>query len=175
MWEGLQEALKEKGYTFEFCDKKLQVCDFRVAVKHYYKSRNASKLYGIHCKIGTAKACDIHCFVQVNENIYYGMTVSKNTMRLQYPSSLIDLASGVSNLYPNGRMSDSKWFLGVNILPNKEVNFKKPSNLYQLVDEDSRKQWIKQTTNEIVSFIESVKSLDLIDVQSATYTSHNTA
>lgn len=175
VWEGLQEALKAKGYTFEFCDKKLQVCDFRVAVKHYYKPRNASKLYGIHCKIGTVKAYDIHCFIQVNENIYYGMTIFQNTMRLQYPSSLIDLAGGISNLYPNGRLSDSKWFLGVNILPNMPINFKKPSNLYKLVDKDDRDNWIEQTTNEIVSFIENVKSLGLIDVQSATHTSHNTA
>ncbi len=175
VWEGLQEALKAKGYTFEFCDKKLQVCDFRVAVKHYYKPRNASKLYGIHCKIGTVKAYDIHCFIQVNENIYYGMTIFQNTMRLQYPSSLIDLAGGISKLYPNGRLSDSKWFLGVNILPNMPINFKKPSNLYKLVDKDDRDNWIEQTTNEIVSFIENVKSLGLIDVQSATHTSHNTA
>lgn len=175
VWEGLQEALKAKGYTFEFCDKKLQVCDFRVAVKHYYKPRNSSKLYGIRCKIGTTKAYDIHCFIQINENIYYGMTISQNKMRLQYPSSLIDLASGISNSYPNSRMSESKWFLGVNILPNTPINFKKPSNLYKLVDKDDREQWIEQTTNEIVSFIESVKSLGLIDVQSATHTLHNTA
>lgn len=175
VWEGLQEALKAKGYTFEFCDKKLQVCDFRVAVKHYYKPRNSSKLYGIRCKIGTTKAYDIHCFIQINENIYYGMTISQNTMRLQYPSSLIDLASGISNSYPNSRMSESKWFLGVNILPNTPINFKKPSNLYKLVDKDDRERWIEQTTNEIVSFIESVKSLGLIDVQSATHNPHNTA
>lgn len=162
VWEGLKEALKVKGYTFEFCDKKLQVCDFRVAVKHYYKPRNASKLYGIYCKIGTVKAYDVHCFIQVNENIYYGMTISQNTIRLQYPSSLIDLAGGISNLYPNGRLSDSKWFLGVNILPNTPINFKKPSNLYKLVDKDDRDNWIEQTTNEIVSFIKNVKSLGIM-------------
>ena len=72
-------------------------------------------------------------------------------------------------------MSESKWFLGVNILPNTPINFKKPSNLYKLVDKDDRERWIEQTTNEIVSFIESVKSLGLIDVQSATHNPHNTA
>lgn len=175
VWDELQENLEQKGYIFSFCDKTLQTCDFKAAVSNYYKSKNSSKLYGIHCKIGTLNAYDVHCFVQVNENIYYGMTVSKNNKRLQYPNALIDLAHGISNLYLDGRMSEKKWFLGVNLLPNTPINFKKPNNLYKLVDKDSRVQWIEQTTNEIVFFIEKVKSLDLIDLQSPTHTSHNTA
>ncbi|MGP9689739.1 PDDEXK-like family protein [Psychrobacter sp. AOP22-C1-C5] len=175
IWEELKITLESKGYKFSFCDKNLQVCDFSRAVNNYYKAKNASKLYGIHCKIGSSKQHDIYCFIQINQNIYYGMTVSQDAMRLQYPDALIDLASGISNLYPNGRMSESKWFLGVNILPNRMVDFKKPSHLYRLVDRDSRKQWIEQTTNEVVSFIEKVKSLELIDVQSVTNTPRNTA
>lgn len=175
VWEELKITLKSKGYNFSFCDKNLQVCDFSKAVNNYYKAKNSSKLYGIQCKIGSSKQHDIHCFIQINQNIYYGMTVSQGAMRLQYPDTFINLAKSINRLYPQARKKESKWFLGGDILPSKHVDFKEPRNLYQLVDKNSREQWSKQTANEIISFIEKVKSLELIDVKSVTNIPYNTA
>lgn len=165
VWEELKITLESKGYNFSFCDKDLQVYDFSKAINNYYKAKNSSKLYGIQCKIGSSKQHDIHCFIQINQNIYYGMTVSQGAMRLQYPDAFIDLAKSINRLYPQARKKESKWFLGGDILPSKHIDFKEPRNLYQLVDKNSRDQWSKQTANEIVSFIENVKGLGIIEVQ----------
>lgn len=165
VWEELRIALESEGYNFSFCNKNLQVCDISKVIGNYYKARNASKLYGMHCKIGSLEKHDIHCFIQINENIYYGMTASKKEIRLQYPDELIDLADEISELNTQGRISNTRWFLGMNILPNRPINFKNPNHLYQLVDENARSQWAQKTASEVVLFIKNIKDLRLIDVQ----------
>ena len=67
-----------------------------------------------------------------------------------------------------------EWALGGDLKPTQPIQFDKIKSLYKIANNNDRAQWIEQTTDEIVSFIESVKSLGLIDVQSATNTSHNT-
>lgn len=165
IWEELKIALETKGYNFSFCDKNLQVCDFSKAVNNYYRARNASKLYGIHCKIGSLDEHDIHCFIQINENIYYGITTSKDGERIQYPNKLNELAVQIGSLDIQALDSGKKWFLGGHIKPNKPIKFTKDNDLYHIASSDARKNWIEQTANEIVSFIKNVKNLWLIEVQ----------
>lgn len=165
VWEELKIALESKGYDFSFCDKNLQVCDQNKIIKRYYKVQKPSRHYGIQCKIGSLDYYEIHCFVQLYHNIYYGMTTSENGVRIEYPNKLDDLAARIDSLDVQVPNNGKKWFLGGNIKPNKPIKFIEVSDLYQIANSDARKSWIEQTANEIVSFIENVKSLGLIEVQ----------
>jgi len=174
-WQELQEVLKKKGYDFNFCDKNLQLCDRNKKIKNYYKSRTPSRFYGIQSLLGSFGIYGVHFFIQLNHNIYYGITISQNSKRIPYVNELDCLAATIKS--SNIEMVDNgnKWFLGGHLKPTQLLNFFEAESLYQITNNDNRAQWIEQTTNEIVSFIESVKGLELIDVQSATNTSHNTA
>ena len=166
VWQEMLFAFGQRGYRFKFCDKELQGCDQNIKVKNYYKNESKeNRFYGIHYEIGNLEGYSIHCFIQLNHNIYYGMTVSSNKIRLQYPDKLVNLANQISRLNNHGRDSDTRWFLGINILPNVPVNFKTASSIYKLIGQESRSKWISQTVDEIVLFIEKVKELELIEVQ----------
>lgn len=166
VWQEMLFAFGQRGYNFQFCDKQLQSCDENTKIKNYYKNESKeNRLYGIQYEVGHLEGYKIHCFIQLNHNIYYGMTVSSNEVRLQYPDNLAGLANQVGKLNNQGRNSDKRWFLGINILPNVPVDFKTVGSIYKIVEQDSRSKWIEQTVHEVVSFIEKVKGLKLIKVQ----------
>lgn len=144
-------------------------------IKNYYKSRTPSRFYGIQTLLGSFGIYGIHCFIELNHNIYYGITISQDSKRITYTNELDGLATTIGSL--NTEMVDNgkKWFLGGNLKPAQPINFVEIKSLYQIANYDDRARWIEQTTNEIVSFIENVKSLGGIDVQSATHTPHNSA
>lgn len=174
-WQELQEVLKKKGYDFNFCDESLQLCDGNKKIKNYYKPQKPSRFYGIQSLLGSFGIYGIHCFIELNHNIYYGITISQNSKRISYTNELDGLATTIRSL--NTEMVDNgkKWFLGGNLKPAQPINFVEIKSLYQIANDNDRVRWVEQTTNEIVSFIESVKSLELIDVPSATYKPHNSA
>ncbi|MBZ1392459.1 PDDEXK-like family protein [Psychrobacter pacificensis] len=174
LWQELQEVLKKKGYDFNFCDENLQLCDRNKKIKNYYKPQKPSRKYGIQCKIGSLEEYDINCFIQVYKNVYFGMISSREGRPIGYPSSLNNLATQIGSLNIPIVGNTKEWALGGDLKPTQPIQFDKIKSLYKIANNNDRAQWIEQTTNEIVSFIESVKSLGLIDVQSATYTSHNT-
>lgn len=166
VWQEMIFAFGQRGYNFQFCDKQLQSCDENTKIKNYYKNDSKeNRLYGIQYEVGCLEGYKIHCFIQLNHNMYYGMTVSSNKVRLQYPDNLSSLANQVGKLNNQGRNSDTRWFLGINILPNVPVDFKTVSSIYKIVEQDTRSNWIEQTVHEVVSFIEKVKGLKLIEVQ----------
>lgn len=162
VWKELLAALKSKGYYFSFGDKNLQSCDENKIISEYYKDRNSSSLYGIQHKMGLFDGYNIHCFIQLNENIYYGITVAENGKRCQYPDGLIGLANKITDLNYEMRYRDSRSFLGGNILPSSPTNFKETSTIYKLIDQSSREQWVQKTVDEIITFIEDVKALEFI-------------
>lgn len=174
-WQELQEALEQKGYNFDFCDESLQLCDRNKKIKNYYKPQKPSRNYGLQCKIGNLENYDINCFIQVYKNVYFGMISSRDGRPIEYPSSLNNLANQIGSLNIPIVSNAKKWALGGDLKPAQPIQFVKVKSLYQIANDDNRARWIEQTTNEIVSFIEKVKSLDLIDLQSPIHTSHNTA
>jgi hypothetical protein len=174
-WQELQEALEQKGYDFNFCDESLQLCDRNKKIKNYYKPQKPSRNYGLQCQIGSLGGYDINCFIQVHNNIYFGMISSKDGKPIEYPYSLSNLATQIGTLDIPIISNTKKWVLGGDLKPTQPIQFVKVKSLYQITNDNDRARWIEQTTNEIVSFVENVKSLGLIDVQSATYTPHNTA
>lgn len=174
-WQELQEALEQKGYDFNFCDESLQLCDRNKKIKNYYKPQKPSRNYGLQCQIGSLGGYDINCFIQVHNNIYFGMISSKDGKPIEYPYCLSNLATQIGTLNIPIISNTKKWVLGGDLKPTQPIQFVKVKSLYQITNDNDRARWIEQTTNEIVSFIENVKSLGLIDVQSATYTPRNIA
>ena len=163
IWSGLLTVLRRRGYDFRFCDKNLQSCEYNKMIHSYYKARGSTKFYGLQCQIGRIKGYSLHLFIQLNHNIYYGVAVSSNTGRVQYPDSLSLLSAKIASLRNEIRTNDKKWFLGGNMLPKAPINFQEITSLYSITEKRSRDQWVSQTTDEIVGFIEAVKSLELIE------------
>lgn len=174
-WQELQEALEQKGYDFNFCDESLQLCDRNKKIKNYYKPQKPSRNYGLQCQIGSLGGYDINCFIQVHNNIYFGMISSKDGKPIEYPYSLSNLATQIGTLNIPIISNTKKWVLGGDLKPTQPIQFVKIKSLYQITNDNDRARWIQQTTNEIVLFIENVKSLGIIDVQSAINTPRNTA
>jgi hypothetical protein len=175
VWKEMIESLKQKGLNFVFCDTTLQVCNGKKAIANYYKYGSGNDNYGIYYKIGSLEGYDINLFLQLKNNLYFGVTASINGKQTRYPYKIDYLAKKIAVLDISMKDSGEKWYLGGNKFPSIPLNFRDVSSVCNIVDKSSRDNWIEQTTNEIVSFIENVKSLGLIDVQSATHTSHNTA
>lgn len=175
IWNEMIESLKKRGFNFVFCDTTLQICNEKKAIENYYKYSRGNDNYGIYYKIGSLEGYDINLFLQLKNNLYFGATASINGKQTRYPDQIDCLAKKIAMLDISLKDSGEKWYLGGNKFPSIPLNFRDISSVCNIVDKDSRSNWIKQTTDEIVSFIESVKSLGLIDVQSATHTSHNTA
>lgn len=174
IWNEMIESLKKRGFNFVFCDTTLQICNEKKAIENYYKYSRGNDNYGIYYKIGSLEGYDINLFLQLKNNLYFGATASINGKQTRYPDQIDCLAKKIAMLDISLKDSGEKWYLGGNKFPSIPLNFRDISSVCNIVDKDSRSNWIKQTTDEIVSFIESVKSLGLIDVQSATNTSHNT-
>lgn len=165
VWSKLQAAFEQKGYDFDFCDSDLQLCNINKKIERYYKPQKPTRNYGIQCKIGTFGNYDIHCLIQVYSNIYYGITVSRNSKRILYPNELDSLAAAIGSLDVGMVDSGENWFLGGNLKPSTPIMFLKAETLYKIANDDDRVQWVQQTTNEIILFIENVKGLGIIDVQ----------
>lgn len=134
-------------------------------VKNYYKSESRkNRFYGIQHEIDILEDYKIHCFIQLNHNLYYGITVSYNGKRIPYPDKLNKLAEKIASNYPviepdsKVRQSNEHWFLSVNILPSERVNFKEVSSIYKLIKQESRVNWVQATVDEVISFITEVKN-----------------
>ena len=165
VWKELLIAFEQKGYSFQFCDKNLTSCDENKLVKNYYKSESRkNRFYGIQYEIDILEDYKIHCFIQLNHNLYYGITVSYNGKRIPYPDKLNKLAEKIASNYPviepdsKVRQSNEHWFLSVNILPSERVNFKEVSSIYKLIKQESRVNWVQATVDEVISFITEVKN-----------------
>ncbi|WP_230655788.1 PDDEXK-like family protein [Psychrobacter sp. I-STPA10] len=163
IWSEMINVFKEKGYDFIFCDKNLKECCKNNKVDKYYKKGDENRFYGIRYFIGEYKGYNIYCFIQINHNIYYGITVPKNNNRIPYTNELQHLANKIKELNFAFRFMDSGNYLGGNILPSEPVNFRRSAIVYKVVNETARIAWVQQTTDEIINFIEQVKSLILID------------
>ncbi len=171
MWQDLQQSLKNKGYEFSYCDKDLQPINADKMCNEYYNARNAIRLYGIQSKLGNYKDYGVHCFIQINHNIYYGVTIAKDNKngepkRLEYGKDCFDFHKKVLDLpFDFYKKSINKgWFLGSHIFPTEKVNFMSLENsFYNLIDTEKRQAWIEKTTDEIISFIESVQGLNIIE------------
>ncbi len=174
VWKEMIESFKQKGLNFVFCDTTLQICNEKKAIANYYKYGSGNDNYGIYYKIGSLEGYDINLFLQLKNNLYFGVTASINGKQTRYPYKIDYLAKKIAVLDTSMKDSGEKWYLGGNKFPSIPLNFRDVSSVCNIVDKSSRDNWIEQTTNEIVSFIENVKSLGLIDVQSATHTLHNT-
>ncbi|WP_201617743.1 PD-(D/E)XK nuclease family protein [Psychrobacter urativorans] len=163
IWKLLLVAFQKKGYIFKFCDKDLQSCDENRKVKNYYKNESRkNRFYGIQCEIGTLDNYKVHCFIQLNHNIYYGVSISFDGKRIQYPDESISLSQQIAITYPDLIDSGKKWFLGGHILPSSPLNFKKVNSIYKVTEKNARDKWVDNTVNEIVFFIDNVKALELI-------------
>lgn len=174
-WRELLEAFKEKGLIFSFCNTNLESCDEQKVIPKYYQYSRGNDNYGIYYKIGSLESYDINFFVQLKNNIYFGITTSLNGKQVQYPNQLNDLAREIAIVDMNLNDSGTGWYLGGNRFPETPVNFREVDSVCILINESSRKNWINQTVDEITTFIEKVKSLELIDVKSVTNTPHNIA
>ncbi len=180
-WKELQQSLQQKGYQFFYCDKNLKSIEPKSMCNNYYKERKAIRLYGIQSQLGFYKNYSIHCFIQVNHHIYYGITIAKNDgngklKRLQYGEDCHDLHEKILNLHLykkeiitsplnfSKKSIDTNWFLGANILPKDEVNFLTLNEtFYDLIDKEKRKEWIARNTGEIDLFIKAIKDLNILD------------
>jgi len=163
VWQELLIAFKEKGYSFNFCDKDLQSCDENRKIKNYYKNESRkNRFYGIQCEIGTLDNYRVHCFIQLNHNIYYGVAVSFDGKRIQYPDESISLGQQIAITYPDLIDSGKKWFLGGHMLPSSPLNFKKVNSIYKVTEKNARDKWVDNTVNEIILFIDNVKALEWI-------------
>lgn len=170
VWQALLIAFESKGYNFKFCDKDLQSCDENKKIKNYYKTKSKkNRFYGVQCEIGSLDKYTVHCFIQLNHNIYYGLTVSDNKKRIKYPNNFKELADKILSIKKivesndKVRESSNNWFLGVHILPNEPINFKNVRSIYHLVEQSSRSQWVEQTVDEIVKFIKDMKTIAFIE------------
>lgn len=162
IWQGLFTLLEQRGYDFQFCDKDLKSCDENRKIKNYYKNGSKkNRLYGIQYEVGSLKGYKAHCFIQLNDNIYYGITLFDGEKRIQYPDSLDSVAKEIKRICPGGIDGKTKFFVGGHRLPSSPVRFKKPnSSLYQITEESSRKKWLKDTVDEVITLMEKVRTLD---------------
>ncbi len=137
------------------------------AVKQYFSggsTKDKAKTYGMCYKITDKGDIGVYCYIELNHRLYYSITLAKKDgLRLpEYPSNLEDFKDEVVALRKNWEGKNKKKNLGGIIYPQRPVNFKKPNaNFFDIVNENSRKEWVAETADDIIQLIDDVKNINL--------------
>lgn len=162
IWNELIEALKQKEYKFVFCDNSLREIDRDKAIKKYFD--RGFKPYGIKYVLGTFNEFNVNCYIALNECIYFSITLSNNIKRIEYPDSCNELCDSIENLHNDWEYPDNSKNLPAQLYPKQRLNLKNPNQVFfDIIDDDKRKQWIENTSNQIIKFMEDVKGLQMLD------------
>ena len=167
MWNDLLACFEEKNLAFTFCDNQLSAYSQEKAVEQYYSGgskKGKAKAYGLCHKITEKDNINVYCYIELNHRLYYSITLAdKDGLRLpEYPSNLENFKDEVVALRKNWEGKNKKKNLGGIIYPQRPVNFKKPNaNFFDIVNENSRKEWVAETADDIIQLIDDVKNINL--------------
>lgn len=81
-WKYLQEKLQNKGFNFDFVSGDYSKVDIDNKVNNYWNKKNKTYHFGLKYNV---KNIDVNYklsfFIEINHNIYYGFTISKDENR----------------------------------------------------------------------------------------------
>lgn len=156
---------KELEDEFEKCNKSNSILNLTSYQKYsekkiedFYKGRSRSKWYGLMYAIGEIDGDSINLFIEVENNIYYGVTAMRGECNRE-----INLESKFDYLYNkiavklNNKNSRNKHWLYWKY-PEIKVNFTEfnTENEFKLANRELRKEYIQNLCKEINQFVENV-------------------
>ena len=171
IWRELKESLKNRGFTFNYVgstfeENKQNSAEFfeKEFVKKYYDLRYATRHYGLECHLGDFQnEFGIHFYIQLGHRLYFGFAMSKDEIRGAYAidgenEELVNLNKIVNVLVGGEPAGKPSVWLGGNIqIPNRMIDMKtidrKDSHFTDLINPDKRKEWIEETSDQIVTLI----------------------
>lgn len=181
MWKEMQASFLRENYNFSFVRRgpkffeTLEFASFEEEVKKYYKKRkNPGVTYGLECEIGQYSGCQIHLYVEIYHQVYFGLCASllddekdDEKGRLFKSAESVDLkelSERASKLVYPFDSSPVKRFIGGKLFrPKEQVNFKEikadNTHFFKLIEEKSRKEWIEETCEGIIEFIVEAKKI----------------
>ncbi len=167
IWNDLLAYFEEKNLAFTFCDNQLLPYSQEKAVEQYFSgsgTKNKAKAYGLCYKITDKGDIGVYCYIELNHRLYYSITLAnKKGLRLpECPSSIEKLEEKIKVLRGNWKYKNKKKNLGGQIYPKRSVNFKDPNdNFFDIVDKQIRKDWVIETSDDIIQLINDVKNINL--------------
>ena len=171
-WHQLKEVLNNKGYEFEFVDYEFKPINIDNLCKNYYEKSTKQKHYGLKCdlykiEINNKKTdYTLSFFIEIENNITYGFTISENNIRKDISKSL-DIEEVKQKIDDSCKWTTFKkdinnpWWIHWNY-PKNKLNFMEFSSpeIFNLVDNlqnDGKNKIIKNLANEIIEVIEKYK------------------
>lgn len=166
IWDEFIKVFAQKGYEFVFCDKNLKEIDPKVAINGYFQKKTKDKPshYGIHTQLGHFQGLGVHCYIEVFKAINFSITLSDNGKCIKYPESCNEFRDRIRDLRVDWKYLNKPWKLPGFLYPKESINLKEPNQVFfDMIDDDKRKQWIENTSTQIIKFMEDVKGLQMLD------------
>ena len=157
-WTELKEELRKYQFEFEFVNYNFSNLDFNNTIKNYYRKAKNNKNYGIKYDVKEIYNNYILSFyVELNWNIYYGFTIQENNTRknIAKKEKFVELSDSILKLSSlkwesTNRDENQGWWICWKY-PTKKLDFHSfnSENIFELVDIEKRKKYIKAIADDI--------------------------
>ena len=167
IWRELKASLESRKNTFNYigCNsfEKKDEDDFeRDCVRKYCYSTKPPRDYGLACHLGDFQnEFGIHFVIRLHQRLFLGFMASKDTKQVKYTDNngqLQGLSDEFKDLIGGGEELSSLWLGGKLKTSNRMIDMKDMgrtgSHFMDLVNPDKRKEWIEETSTQIVTLIE---------------------
>jgi len=164
-WKYLQEKLQNKGFDFDFVSGDYSKIDIDNKVSNYWNIRGKTYHFGLKYDV---KDIDINYklsfFIEVNENIYYGFTISKDENRSNFTQNKeceeisLNVLENLKDYKWKETYKENDWWTCWKY-PSDKFNFRnfQGKGIDNLLD--GQYTSLDTMINEIITIIERVKNL----------------
>ncbi len=167
IWRELKASLESKKVTFNYIgcntfEEKDEGEFEQDCVRKYCDSTKPPRDYGLACRLGDFQnEFGIHFVIMLHQRLFLGFMASKDTKQVRYTENdgqLQGLSNEFKDLIGGGEELSSLWLGGKLKTSNRMIDMKdmdrKGSHFMDLVNPDKRKEWIEETSTQIVTLIE---------------------
>ena len=166
--ETLNKSLESKKITFDYVGNESfkEIPEENVFkdgyVDKYNDSTKPKRDYGLASRLYSSQnGFDIHFFIMVHQRLFLGFVASKDNKMVKYTDNdgqLQGLSDEFKDLIGGGEELSSLWLGGKIKTSNRMIDMKDMgrtgSYFMDLVNPDKRKEWIEETSNQIITLIE---------------------
>ncbi|HAS6095620.1 TPA: hypothetical protein I7145_13310 [Vibrio vulnificus] len=161
IWIELQTSLRDDGYDFEFVNHKFEKVSLDVC-ENFYKTTNRDYHYGLQYEVLRFGDYGVHLYIEVEDRLYYGFTVSKCAERGIFKEELLcqepELKSNLDSLIDSA--GDCEWWLAWKYSADK-INFRnfQEGNSSKLSNSFYRSKWVNDVKDDVVKLIKQCKEI----------------